>query len=80
MKQSSLQNNYLLPLGLTYENKVCEMDFSKCGHLLLIGEKETGIKNFVNYFIVAMFVKENLLNYEIEIMMQRMNSSILMES
>ncbi len=67
MKQSSLQNNYLLPLGLTYENKVCEMDFSKCGHLLLIGEKETGIKNFVNYFIVAMFVKENLLNYEIEI-------------
>ena len=36
MKQSSLYNNYLLPLGLTYDNKYVELDMIKNGHLLLI--------------------------------------------
>jgi hypothetical protein len=67
MKQSSLYNNYLLPIGLTYENKLCEVDTSRSGNLLLIGMKNSGIKNFINYYIFSLFVKENLLNYEIEI-------------
>ncbi|HHX79968.1 MAG TPA: hypothetical protein GX692_02770 [Acholeplasmataceae bacterium] len=67
MKQASLQNNYLLPLGLTYENKLCEIDITRSGNLLLIGSKNSGIKNFINYYICALFVKENLINYQIEI-------------
>lgn len=67
MKQNSLYQNYLLPLGLTYENKISEVDISKNGNLLLIGSKDSGVKNFINYYILALFVKVNLMNYEIEI-------------
>ncbi|MGI6767763.1 MAG: hypothetical protein ACOX43_01495 [Bacilli bacterium] len=67
MKQASLQNNYLLPVGLTYENKLCEVDITRSGNLLLIGSKGSGIKNFINFYISALFVKENLINYQIEI-------------
>ncbi|MDD4077606.1 MAG: hypothetical protein PHT03_06495 [Bacilli bacterium] len=67
MKQSSLHNNYILPLGLTYENKLCELDVSQNGHLLLIGSEKAGIRNFINYYIFALFVKENLSIYEMEI-------------
>jgi len=66
MKQSSLYNNYLLPLGLTYENMLTELDISKSGNLLLIGSEKSGIKNFIYYYIFALFVKESLINYEIE--------------
>ena len=67
MKQSSLRSNFIMPLGLTYENKLCELDVSQNGHLLLIGSEKTGIRNFVNFYVFALFVKENLLNYEIEL-------------
>jgi hypothetical protein len=67
MKQSSLYQNYALPLGLTYENKVSEVDLAKNGNLLLIGSKDSGVKNFVTYYIIALFVKVNLSQYEIEI-------------
>lgn len=67
MKQPNLQDNYILPLGLTYENKLCEIDISRSGNLLLIGSKDSGIRNFINYYICALFVKENLINYQIEI-------------
>ena len=67
MKQSSLYNNYLLPLGLTYENKMIDLDVSKGGNLLLIGSKDSGVKNFVSYFVFGLFVKENLINYEMEL-------------
>lgn len=67
LKQNLLYNNYVIPIGLTYENKLCELDVTHNGNLLLIGSKDSGIKNFVNYFIFAMFVKMNLINYEIEI-------------
>jgi hypothetical protein len=67
MKQTSLHNNFLIPLGLTYENKLCELDVAQNGHLLLIGSEKTGLRNFINFFVFALFVKENLLNYEIEL-------------
>ena len=67
LKQNLLYNNYVIPIGLTYENKLCELDVTHNGNLLLIGSKDSGIKNFINYFIFAMFVKMNLINYEIEI-------------
>ncbi|MDD4000640.1 MAG: hypothetical protein PHX62_07085 [Bacilli bacterium] len=67
MKQTSLLHNYLLPLGLTYENKLCEVDVSRSGNILLIGNKGSGIKNFINYYICSLFVKENLINYQIEV-------------
>lgn len=67
LKQSNLYNNYILPIGLTYENKLCEIDLVQNGNILLIGSKGSGLKNFVYYFISALFVKMNLINYEIEI-------------
>lgn len=67
MKQPSLKDNYVLPLGLSYENKLCEADLSRSGNLLLIGSKGSGIRNFINYYIFALFAKVNLCEYRIEI-------------
>lgn len=67
LKQSNLYDNYIIPLGLTYENKLCEIDLVGNSNLLLIGSKGTGLKNFISYYICCLFVKMNLINYEIEI-------------
>lgn len=67
LKQSNLYDNYIIPLGLTYENKLCEIDLVGNSNLLLIGSKGTGLKNFIFYYICCLFVKMNLINYEIEI-------------
>jgi len=67
LKQNNLYDNYILPIGLTYENKLCEIDLSSNGNLLLIGSKGSGLKNFINYLICGLFVKMDLINYEIEI-------------
>lgn len=67
LKQSNLYDNYIMPIGLTYENKIYEIDLKQNANILLIGSKESGLKNFVIYFIAALFVKVNLTNYEIEI-------------
>lgn len=67
MKQNNLYNNYVLPIGLTYENKLCEVDLTTNGNLLLIGSSNSGLKNFINYYIFGLFVKEDLIKYEFEI-------------
>ena len=66
-KQADLKDNYLLPLGLTYENKLCEADLSRSGNLLLVGSKGSGIRNFINYYVFALFAKVKLNEYTIEI-------------
>ena len=67
LKQSDLYNNYNIPIGLTYENKICEIDLAMNSNILLFGDKDSGLKNFINYYIFSLFVKMNLINYEIEI-------------
>lgn len=67
LKQSNLYDNYIMPIGLTYENKLCEIDLTTNSNILLIGSKDSGLRNFVTYYISALFVKMNLINYEIEV-------------
>lgn len=70
-KQENLLENYLLPLGLTYENRLCELDLSGAGNLLVMGSDHSGVKNFIMYYIFGIFVKMNLINYEIELFDQK---------
>lgn len=65
MMQESLYNNYIIPLGLNGDNKLEELDINKNNHLLLVGSTDSGIKNFVKSFLISLFVKQNLINYEI---------------
>lgn len=67
MKQSSLLNNYIIPLGLNYDNKIIDLDFTNNSNILLIGSIGSGIKNFITYFIYTLFVKVPLINYCIEL-------------
>lgn len=63
MKQSLL-NNYLHVLGINSENEIEELDLSREGNLLIIGSENVGIRNFIYYFICALFMKVNINNYE----------------
>ena len=65
MMQESLYNNFIIPLGINSENKVVELDINRNGHLLLVGDRNSGITNFVRSFLVTLFVKQNLSNYEV---------------
>ena len=50
MMQESLYNNFIIPLGINSENKVVELDINRNGHLLLVGDRNSGITNFVRSF------------------------------
>lgn len=65
MMQESLYNNYIIPLGLNGDNKLEELDINRNNHLLLVGSDDSGIKNFVKSFLISLFVKQNLINYEV---------------
>ena len=67
MMQESLYNNYIIPIGINSEKRIVEVDINKSGHLLLVGSSNSGVTNFVRSFVVALFVKQNLSNYEIKI-------------
>lgn len=67
LKQDNIYDNYILPIGLTYENKICEIDLIRDGNILLVGSLNSGLKNFINYFIFSLMIKINLLSFEIEI-------------
>lgn len=63
MKQSIL-NNYLQILGINSENDLEELDISREGNILLLGNENVGIRNFIYYFICSLFIKVNISNYE----------------
>ena len=67
MMQESLYNNYIIPIGINSEKRIVEVDINKSGHFLLVGSSNSGVTNFVRSFVVALFVKQNLSNYEIKI-------------
>ncbi len=57
LMQSVLKNNYLLPIGINLKNQLEEIDISKDGNMLLIGEYKSGIRTFVTSYIMSMLVK-----------------------
>jgi len=66
MKQSIL-NNYNQPLGVNSENELEELDISRDGNILIIGRENSGIRNFIYYFICALFIKISIANYEFDL-------------
>lgn len=77
MKQSLLMNNYLIPIGVNYENKLIDVDFLSNAHLLIVGGKGVGIKNFITSFLLSLFVKVSLCYYTIELYDQRQEFEFL---
>lgn len=63
MKQSIL-NNYLQVLGINSENEIEELDITRDGNILILGNENVGIRNFIYYFICSLFIKVNITNYE----------------
>ncbi len=57
MKQSVLRNNYLLPIGISVDDEIIEVDFSKDGNFLMIGDKNSGMKTCLISMMVSMFFK-----------------------
>jgi hypothetical protein len=66
MKQSIL-NNYMQIIGINSENEIEEIDLTRDGNLLLIGNENAGIRNFIYYYICSLFIKVNIKNYEFEL-------------
>ena len=64
VKQNVLKNNYLLPLGFYYDEEVLEVDVSKNGSFLVCGDKMTGVKNFIAFYVYAHYVKVDPGQYE----------------
>ena len=64
IKQPMLYNNYLIPIGLNIKNQIEEIDFSKEGNLLIIGDFNTGIKSFVSSIILSSILKITIDNIE----------------
>ena len=63
-KQENLKDNYLIPLGFYYENEILDVDISKNGSFLICGDKFSGVKNFISYFVYAHYVKVDPSLYE----------------
>lgn len=56
-KQAILYNNYFIPIGINLKNQLEEIDFSKDCNMLIIGDFNTGIKNFVSCIIISCIIK-----------------------
>ncbi len=64
VKQNVLKNNYLMPLGFYYEEEILEVDVSKNGSFLICGDKISGVKNFISYYVYAHYIKVDPSMYE----------------
>lgn len=67
LKQNSLLNNYILPIGVANDETLVEIDVSKKPNFLLIGNENSGVKTFFNAIISIFFSKVLLNNYELSI-------------
>lgn len=66
MKQSIL-SNYNQVIGLNSENETEEIDISRDGNILIVGRENSGIRNFIYYFICSLFIKVKISSYEFEL-------------
>lgn len=66
-KQMLLYNNYLIPIGLNIKNQLEEVDLSKEPNFLIIGDANTGIRNFIASFILSCIIKlsNNIIEFSI---------------
>lgn len=67
LKQSCLMNNYIMPIGISSDDQLVEIDLSKKGNFIFIGNENSGIKNAVNSFIITLFTKALLNNFNLKI-------------
>ncbi len=67
LSKQSILNNYLMPFGINTENEIEEIDMAKESNLLIVGEENSGIRNFIYYFVCSLFTKINISNYEIDL-------------
>lgn len=67
LKQNSLMNNYILPLGVSSDEELIEIDLAKKPNFILIGSENSGIKNTVNSIIMTLFTKVLINNFSLKI-------------
>lgn len=66
-EQTNLLNNYYFPMGIAYDNSLITMDLISKNELLIVSENIREINNYLLYFIFGLFVKQDLINYTIEL-------------
>lgn len=67
LKQSCLMNNYIMPIGISSDDQLIEIDLSRKANFIFIGNENSGIKNAVNSFIITLFTKVLLNNFSLKI-------------
>lgn len=67
LSKQAMLNTYIFPFGINTENEMEEIDMAKESNLLIVGEENSGIRNFIYYFVCALFSKVNVSNYEIDL-------------
>lgn len=67
LKQNSLLNNYIVPIGISNCDFLIEVDIAKKPNFLIVGSENSGIKTFISAIISILFSKVLVCNYELEI-------------
>lgn len=67
LKQNSLMNNYILPLGVESDGQLVEIDLAKKPNFIFIGSENSGIKNTINSIIMTLFTKVLINNFSLKI-------------
>jgi len=57
-------NSYELYVGYNTENELAMISLSSDTSILIIGENQSGIKNFIYMMVISMFAKISIKNYE----------------
>lgn len=63
-KQSVLKNNFLIPIAYYFDDEILEIDVSFNGSFLISGDRNSGVKNFVAYYIYSHYIKMDPSLYE----------------
>lgn len=67
LKQNNYLDNFIIPIGFSINNKLIEIDISKYSNILIFGEVNSGVRNFIKSFIYTIFIKNSFSSFKINI-------------